>query len=72
MDTVAERPEFEFVSAAACRDKRVGNCPQAAVNVPGVVALRDSERPEAVVTMTVDAWATLTDAVKAGEFDLSA
>lgn len=69
---MAERPEFAFVGAAACRDKKVGNCPQVAVNVPGVVALRDSERPETIVTMTADAWATLTDAVKAGEFDLSA
>ena len=65
-------PEFEFVSAAACRDKKVGNCPQVAVNVAGVVALRDSERPETIVTMTSAQWATLTDAVKAGEFDLSA
>ncbi|MGA5560739.1 DUF397 domain-containing protein [Streptomyces decoyicus] len=65
-------PEFDFVSAAACRDKKVGNCPQVAVNVPGMVALRDSERPETIVTMTPDQWTTLADAVKAGEFDLSA
>ncbi|MEJ8647340.1 DUF397 domain-containing protein [Streptomyces sp. MS1.AVA.3] len=65
-------PEFDFVSAAACRDKKVGNCPQVAVNVPGVVALRDSERPETIVTMTPGQWTTLADAVKAGEFDLSA
>ncbi|MEU8785248.1 DUF397 domain-containing protein [Streptomyces sp. NPDC048637] len=65
-------PEFDFVSAAACRDKKVGNCPQVAVNVPGVVALRDSERPETIVTMTPDQWTTPADAVKAGEFDLSA
>ncbi|MBT2528204.1 DUF397 domain-containing protein [Streptomyces sp. ISL-99] len=58
-------PEFEFAAAAACRDARVDNCPQVAMNVPGVVALR-------VVTMTADQWTTLTDAVKAGEFDLSA
>ncbi len=49
----------------------VGNCPQVAVNVPGVVALRDSERPETIVAMTADQWTTLADAVKAGEFDLS-
>lgn len=65
-------PEFDFVSAAACRDPKVGNCPQVATNVPGVVALRDSERPDTIVTMTPDQWVTLTDAVKAGEFDLSA
>ncbi|WP_406306663.1 DUF397 domain-containing protein [Streptomyces sp. NBC_00879] len=65
-------PEFEFVTAAACRDKKVGNCPQVAMNVPGVVALRDSERPDAIVTMTTDGWATLAAAVKAGEYDVTA
>ncbi|RLV10277.1 DUF397 domain-containing protein [Streptomyces griseocarneus] len=50
----------------------MNNCPQVAVNVPGVVALRDTERPETIVTMTADAWTMLADAVKAGEFDLSA
>lgn len=69
---MSERPEFEFVSAAACRDKKVGNCPQVALNVPGTVALRDSERPDTIVTMTAEQWGTLTAAVKAGEFDLSA
>jgi hypothetical protein len=72
MGIMAERPEFEFVSAAACRDKKVGNCPQVAMNVPCVVALRDSERPDTILTMTAGQWATLTDTVKAGEFDLSA
>ncbi|MFF3910129.1 DUF397 domain-containing protein [Streptomyces sp. NPDC001848] len=65
-------PEFDFVSAAVCRDPKVDNCPQVALNVPGVVALRDSERPDTIVTMTAEQWVTLTDAVKAGEFDLSA
>lgn len=65
-------PEFEFAAAAACRDARVDNCPQVAVNVPGIVALRDSERPDTIVTMTADQWTTLTDAVKAGEFDVIA
>ncbi|MFI5792322.1 DUF397 domain-containing protein [Streptomyces sp. NPDC051677] len=69
---MSEIPEFEFFSAAACRDKKVGNCPQVAVNVPGTVALRDSERPDTIVTMTSEQWVTLTAAVKAGEFDLSA
>jgi hypothetical protein len=65
--------DFEFTSAALCRDKRhVQNCPEIALNVPGVVAIRDSERPSTVVTMTPDQWVTLADAIKAGEFDLSA
>ncbi|MFJ9864487.1 DUF397 domain-containing protein [Streptomyces sp. NPDC101165] len=65
-------PEFEFVKTAACRDARVNNCPEVALNVPGVVALRDSERPETIVTMTAAQWSDLTAAVKAGEYDLSA
>ena len=65
-------PAFEFVTAAACRDAKVNNCPQVAVNVPGVVALRDSERPDTIVTMTTDGWVTLAAAVKAGEFDMTA
>ncbi|GAA4788280.1 hypothetical protein GCM10023329_44310 [Streptomyces sanyensis] len=68
----AALPEFEFVKTAACRDARVDNCPEVATNVPGVVALRDSNRPDTIVTMTAAEWGTLTDAVKAGEYDLSA
>ncbi|MEO3976419.1 DUF397 domain-containing protein [Streptomyces sp. CAU 1734] len=69
---MTERLDFEFTRVAACRDPKVNNCPEVAINVPGVVAFRDSERPDTVVTMTSDQWTTLTDAVKAGEFDLSA
>lgn len=65
-------PEFEFNTAALCRDNRVNNCPEIAINVPGIVAIRDSEKPDTVVTMTAAQWVTLADAVKAGEFDLSA
>lgn len=66
-------PDFEFVTAAACRPRSgVNNCPQVAVNVPGVVALRDSERPETIVTFTIDGWASLAAAVRAGEFDILA
>jgi hypothetical protein len=69
---MAKRPEFEFISAAACRDAKVDNCPEVATNVPGVVAFRDSEEPGNVVTMTRESWAMFTDAVKAGEFDTTA
>lgn len=51
-----ERTDFEFATAY-CRDKRVNNCPQIAVNVEGVVAVRDSARPDQVVTFTPDDWA---------------
>ncbi|MGA5217328.1 DUF397 domain-containing protein [Streptomyces cinereoruber] len=69
---MSKLPEFEFVKTAACRDQRVGNCPEIALNVPGVVALRDSNRPDMVVTYTAAEWADLTAAIKGGEFDLSA
>ncbi|MFI6444662.1 DUF397 domain-containing protein [Kitasatospora sp. NPDC050543] len=52
------RPEFEFVTLA-CRDKRIGNCPQVADNIPGVVALRDSARPDEVVTFASADWVAL-------------
>ncbi|MEU3048515.1 DUF397 domain-containing protein [Streptomyces sp. NPDC006984] len=58
MDSMTERPEFEFVTTAACRDARVNNCPQVATNVPGIVALRDSDRPDVVVTFTAPSGRT--------------
>ncbi|WP_031065419.1 DUF397 domain-containing protein [Streptomyces sp. NRRL WC-3742] len=66
------RPEFEFVTITACQNTVRKACPQVATNIPGVVALRDSERPGEVVTMTREAWVEFTSAVKGGEFDLSA
>ncbi|WSB00629.1 DUF397 domain-containing protein [Streptomyces sp. NBC_01794] len=48
------------------------NCPEVAINVPGIVALRDSDRPDTIVTMTAAQWADLTAAVKAGEYDVIA
>ncbi|MFI9598977.1 DUF397 domain-containing protein [Streptomyces sp. NPDC052043] len=60
--------EYAFVSA--CRDKRVNNCPEVATNVPGQVALRDSERPDEIVTMSTGGWAMLRAAIQAGEYDL--
>lgn len=65
-------PEFAFVKTAACRDAQVGNCPEVATNVAGLVALRDSNRPDIVVTYTSAEWADLTAAIKGGEYDLSA
>ncbi|MFE4874856.1 DUF397 domain-containing protein [Streptomyces sp. NPDC056682] len=69
---MTEQPEFAFIKTAACRDAKVNNCPEVATNVPGVVALRDSDRPDTIVTMTAAQWSNLTAAVKAGEYDLSA
>ncbi|GAA2238335.1 MULTISPECIES: DUF397 domain-containing protein [Kitasatospora] len=61
------RPEFEFVTVA-CRDPKVNNCPQVARNVPGVIALRDSERPGEIVTVSAEAWADViaAEAVRLG------
>jgi hypothetical protein len=51
-------PEFEFVTVA-CRDARVNNCPQVATNIPGVVGVRESARPDEVVTFSEEAWTAL-------------
>ena len=65
--------EYQFRGVAACRPrpKQFPNCPEVAVNVPGVVAFRDSREPDIVVTMTKESWVLFTEAVKAGEFDLA-
>ncbi|MEV7777780.1 DUF397 domain-containing protein [Kitasatospora sp. NPDC088351] len=55
---MAERTDFEFVTVA-CRDPKANNCPQVAVNIAGVVAVRDSARPDEVVTFTPDDWTAL-------------
>ncbi|KOG07066.1 MULTISPECIES: DUF397 domain-containing protein [Streptomyces] len=68
---MAKRPEFEFVKAQSCRDPQVSNCPEVATNIPGVVAIRDSKTPDHVLALSVEDWTTLTDAVKAGEYDLT-
>ncbi|WP_330175703.1 DUF397 domain-containing protein [Streptomyces sp. NBC_01498] len=66
-------PSFEFIGLSACRPRSgVQNCPEVAANVPGVVALRDSNAPESVVVMTTESWSLFTDAVKAGEYDITA
>ncbi|MFD4972589.1 hypothetical protein [Streptomyces sp. NPDC058424] len=38
----------------------------------GEGALRESDDADSVVTMTTESWALLTDAVKAGEYDITA
>ncbi|MDH2392143.1 DUF397 domain-containing protein [Streptomyces sp. HNM0663] len=70
---MANRPDFVFVGVSMCRPRSgVQNCPEVATNVPGVVAFRDSDDPDTVVTMTTESWALFTDAVKAGEYDITA
>lgn len=70
---MTEGPAFEFIGMSACRPRSgVNNCPEVATNVPGLVAFRDSSAPETVVTMTEESWGLFTDAVKAGEYDITA
>lgn len=69
---MVSEPTFEFVSASACHDQKVGNCIEVALNVPGVVAIRESENPGTVVETTPERWATFVAAAAAGEFSLSA
>jgi len=35
-----------------------------------VVMLRDSMRPQAIISVTAASWQMFTDAIRAGEFDL--
>ncbi|WP_406507136.1 DUF397 domain-containing protein [Streptomyces sp. NBC_00212] len=69
---MTEHPAFEFVGMTACRPRTQNTCPEAATNVPGVVAFRDSAASDTVVTMTVESWELFTRAVKAGEYDVTA
>lgn len=70
---MGEQPSFEFIGLSACRPRSgVQNCPEVAANVAGIVAFRDSSAPETVVTMTTESWSLFTDAVKAGEYDITA
>jgi Domain of unknown function (DUF397) len=47
------------------------NCVEVAVNVPGVVAVRDSKDPDGPkLTFAPAEWDAFTAAVRNGEFDL--
>jgi uncharacterized protein DUF397 len=48
-----------------------GQCVEVAKNLPGIVAVRHSKRPEAeVIVYTTAEWNAFIDGAKAGEFDL--
>lgn len=48
-----------------------GNCVEVALNMPGIVALRDSKDPDGPrLVLTLDGWQAFAALVKAGEFDL--
>jgi Domain of unknown function (DUF397) len=47
-----------------------GQCVEVAVNLPGIVAVRDSKHPDGpALVLTPDAFAAFTDAIRAGDFD---
>jgi len=48
-----------------------GQCVEVAINLPGVVAIRDSKRPgDGAHVMKRAAFAAFLDGVKAGDFDI--
>jgi hypothetical protein len=48
-----------------------GDCVEVAVNVPGIVAVRDSkDRVGGALVFPSAEWAAFVDGVRAGEFDL--
>lgn len=60
--------QYEFRTAAACGGPCTEGCVEVAVNVPGIVALRDS-KTETVVQFTPQEWNDFLAGAKAGEFD---
>ena len=47
-----------------------GDCVEVAVNLPGIVAVRDSkDRSGAALVFTRREWAAFLDGLRAGEFD---
>jgi len=47
-----------------------GNCVEVAVNLPGIIAVRDSKDQEGpVLVFTPDEWRAFAAGVKGGEFD---
>lgn len=46
-----------------------GNCVEIALNLPGVVAVRDSKSPgDGALVVTVAEWSAFLEGVRAGEF----
>ena len=48
-----------------------GNCVEAACNLPGIVAVRDSKNPDRPALVVSDqAWSEFLQGIKQNEFDL--
>lgn len=73
-DKLVERAEelmdFEYHTASACGGPCSEGCVQVALNVPGVVSLRDTKGQ--TVEYNRDEWNAFLDGAKRGEFDLTA
>lgn len=53
----------------ASRSNDSGNCVEVAVNLPGIVAVRDSKDPDGpVLVVGRDEWAAFTEAIKGAQF----
>jgi len=61
---------FEFKAAASCGGSCSEGCVEVAVNVPGIVGLRDT-KTGSIHSYTPDEWNTFVAGIKAGEFDLA-
>ncbi|MFD9487785.1 DUF397 domain-containing protein [Streptomyces sp. NPDC059991] len=69
---MAERPEFEFHTSSVCKyDPNDRRCVEVATNVPGKVAIRNSETGHTIEFTAVE-WTDFLGGAKLGEFDLSA
>ncbi|MEU5878136.1 DUF397 domain-containing protein [Spirillospora sp. NPDC047279] len=63
--------QYEFRQSSACSDGCGGACVEVAINLPGIVALRDS-KTDTTVQFTPEEWGAFLAGVKAGEFDIAA
>ncbi|MCF2528423.1 DUF397 domain-containing protein [Yinghuangia soli] len=63
---------YEFRTGSRCKyDPNDRRCVEVATNVPGVVAVRNSNTGN-VQEYSPQEWAVFIEAAKAGEFDLTA
>ena len=66
--------EYDLTRAAwrkSTRSGANGQCVEVALNLPGIVAVRHSKRPEAGVIIYTEAeWQAFIGGAKDGEFDL--
>ncbi len=54
------------------RSNSNSNCVEVAINLPGIVAVRDSKNPDGpTLVYTPAEWTTFTAAIKAGHFNLA-